>query len=128
MTIVLLVTCLLTPYQIAFRGDSSKREEIMNTVTDFLFGIDIIVNFNSVYYDGDMNLINNRLEIAKNYIKGWFAIDCLAIIPFDKILISSTMKGSNANMSNVARLAKIGRLYKLVKPCCSSNPMAVALR
>ena len=33
-----------------------------------------------------MNLIYDRMAIAKNYCKGWFVIDVLAITPFDLIL------------------------------------------
>jgi len=29
---------------------------------------------------------DDRWNIAKNYLKGWFLIDILAIIPFDVIL------------------------------------------
>jgi hypothetical protein len=79
-------------------------------VTDALFGIDIIVVFMSEYYDGDMNLISNHKLIAINYVKGWFFIDVLAIIPFE-IIITNVAKG----MNNLARIAKMGRLYKLVK-------------
>ena len=51
-----------------------------------------------------------RVMIAKNYLKGWFTIDLLAIIPFDVIL--SNLQ-SNAN--GILRIARVGRLYKLVK-------------
>ena len=113
MTIVLLVTCLLTPYQIAFTGksSSSNSEKVLNQITDILFGIDIVIIFNSEYYDGDMNLICDRISIAKNYCSGWFVIDVLAIVPFDLILEEAT----NSRTNSMARLAKIGRLYKLVK-------------
>ena len=53
---------------------------------------------------------DERAIIAKNYLKGWFTIDLLAIIPFDVIL--SNLQ-SNAN--GILRIARVGRLYKLVK-------------
>lgn len=111
MTVVLLVTCLLTPYQIAFVAKSSSTEIILNKITDILFGLDIAVIFNSEFYDHEMNLVTDRFTIAKNYCRGWFVIDCLAIIPFDQILENAT----NSRTNSLARLAKIGRLYKLVK-------------
>ena len=70
--------------------------------------MDIFVIFNSAYYDNDVDIIDNRKTIAYNYIQGWFIVDVLAIVPFDKLI--------NANDYNqLARVARVGRLYKLVK-------------
>jgi len=56
MTLVLLLTCVLTPYNIAFQKDDS----FLNTAVDILFGMDMIVAFNTVFYDLDMNVIDDR--------------------------------------------------------------------
>lgn len=45
-----------------------------------------------------------------NYLKGWFTIDVLAIVPFDVILSSM-----QSNVNGIVRIARVGRLYKLVK-------------
>ena len=58
---------------------------IANYTIDFLFLIDIILNFNMAYYDEDFAIIEDRCEIAKTYLMGWFVIDVLAIFPFDLI-------------------------------------------
>lgn len=80
----------------------------MDTCVDILFGIDIIVIFNTAYYDLEVELIDDRKEIAKFYLSGWFTIDLLAIIPFDRIM-------NAADFNQLARVARVGRLYKLVK-------------
>lgn len=73
-----------------------------------MFFIDILVIFNSAYYNDDSEIIDDRKAIAKAYARGWFVVDVLAIIPFDSII--------NANDYNqLARVARVGRLYKLVK-------------
>ena len=56
---------------------------------DLLFLMDILVVFNTAYYDDDVDLVDDRKQIAKTYVKGWFTIDLLAIIPFDKIISSA---------------------------------------
>jgi len=53
-------------------------------------------------------LIGDRGFIAKEYLKGWFAIDTVAIIPFDKLM-------GSVGFNSLVRLTKIGRLSKLVK-------------
>ena len=70
--------------------------------------MDIIVIFNSAYYDEDFKIISDRKQINWNYITGWFFIDLLTIIPFDTIFEYSTY-------NKIARVARVGRLYKLVK-------------
>ena len=110
MTFVLIFTCVMTPLSIAF-NDIDKTEPDSHTldyIIDFLFGIDIFVIFNSAYYNDDSEIVDDRKQIACSYLKGWFIIDLLAIIPFDQVI--------NANDYNqLARVARVGRLYKLVK-------------
>ena len=80
---------------------------VTNTI-DTLFMMDIIVIFNTAYYDEYLQIIDNRKLIVKQYLTGWFTIDLMAIIPFDMIL--------NATKTNqLVRFARVGRLYKLVK-------------
>ena len=108
MTFVLLFTCILTPYTIAFVADEPPSLVITNATIDVLFLIDMCFMFLSVYYDEEMKLIDDRKRIAENYLKGWFTIDLLAIIPFDVILNST-------DLSSMVRVVRVGRLYKLVK-------------
>lgn len=80
----------------------------MDFVIDILFGLDVIIIFNSAYYDIETNLIDKRRQIAMNYVQGWFIIDILAIIPFDLILEAT-------DFNQMIRVARVGRLYRLVK-------------
>ena len=82
----------------------------MNTIIDLLFLLDIFVVFNAAYYDGDMALIDDRKMICCTYLKGWFTVDLLAIVPFDFLF---TLGGSNFN--GMVRVARLGKLYRLVK-------------
>ena len=72
-----------------------------------MFFLDIIIIFNTAFYNEDFKLIDNRGSIAKDYITGWFAIDFFAIVPFDLFLKQS--------LNQMVRIARVGRLYKLVK-------------
>jgi hypothetical protein len=54
---VLIFTCLVTPYRIALVETDSYRWMITNNTVDCLFLIDIILIFNSSFYDEDFNLI-----------------------------------------------------------------------
>ena len=52
---------------------------------DSLFFIDMLLNFRTSYLK-DGELIVSPSKIAKNYLKGWFAIDFLSAVPFDLIV------------------------------------------
>jgi hypothetical protein len=56
-------------------------------------------------------MVDDRKMIAKRYLKGWFIIDMVSIIPFDVLLQASFEK----NYNFLIRFAKLGRLYKLIK-------------
>lgn len=68
MTLVLLVTCIATPYTIAFVPEEPQALVITNATIDTLFAIDMILLFFSVYYDDEMKLIDDRKKIATNYL------------------------------------------------------------
>ena len=86
ITLVLLIACVITPLNIAFINEDEEQSlgnMITNYVIDFFFLVDILIIFNSAYYNEDSDLIQDRGMIAYNYITGWFFIDLFAIIPFD---------------------------------------------
>ena len=89
ITILLLISSIMIPLQIAFIKKGAKGTSgfmIWMYIIDVSFFLDILVTFNSAFYDIDQDLIDDRKEIAKNYLFGWFTIDLVAIIPFDILL------------------------------------------
>jgi len=83
----------------------------INHTIDILFAIDIFISFASAYMDEHNELVESWKKIACSYIKSWFFIDLLAVLPFD--IIMSTMSTGKAN--SFIRIARVSKLYKLVK-------------
>ena len=112
ITLVLLFTCIYTPIEIAFDFDNAESRTVFQFIIKYLidsfFLLDIIIIFNSAYYNEDSDIIEDRKSIIINYITGWFLIDLLAIIPFDMLLNSTSF-------NELFRVARFGRLYKLIK-------------
>jgi hypothetical protein len=119
MTFTLLLTCILTPLQVAFSSEEEDRAalDIVNNTIDLLFFIDILVIFFSAYYDDEQfRMVEDYSEIAINYLTGWFLIDTVSILPFDLILNSGANPVDGTTQVNgLVRFMKIGRLYKLLK-------------
>jgi len=109
IVIVLLITCVFTPLNLAFSWHKATNwSNYLNNIIDFFYLCDIIIIFNSAYYENDVDLVEDRKKISLNYLTGWFTIDILSIIPFDMVFKKS-------EFNKLARVARVGRLYKLVK-------------
>ena len=79
LVILILMTTTLTPYDVSFIDDDNKTFKIINRVFDVAFGIDILLNFISAYYDPAHGLVTDLKSIALQYVKTWFWIDLLAM-------------------------------------------------
>ena len=111
ISLILIFSCLITPYRIAFIHIESRQWQIVNYFVDICFALDMIIIFNTALFDEYYRLIQSRKRIAKDYIRTWFFIDLVAIIPFDLFFMNS----SKTDINKIARITRIGRLYKLVK-------------
>ena len=78
MIVLLLFTAGYVPFRLAFLDEISLTLEIIEYIVDILFGIDIIHNFFSAYYDNDNVLVTDKGKITKEYLKSWFIPDLLA--------------------------------------------------
>ena len=83
VSLILVFTCIMTPVNMAFDEDMGDEWDYILGIIDFLFLIDCIVMFNSAYEDEDFQIVEDYKNIACQYIRSWFFIDILAIIPFD---------------------------------------------
>ena len=61
-------------------------------IIDFLFMIDILMNFRTTYVKEGEVLITNPFKIALHYFKTYFVVDFVAAIPWD--LLASVNPGT----------------------------------
>ena len=62
-------------------------QNIIDNIIDFIFILDIFINFFTAYYNFDEVLIIDSKSIYKNYLKTWFFFDLLSAIPIKTIII-----------------------------------------
>lgn len=60
ITVVLLANCVFSPVRIAFYETDDLTWTIINDTVDFIFFLDIIVSFNSAYFNEDFSLVDDR--------------------------------------------------------------------
>ena len=86
--VVLLITvCLIIPLRLAFANNDSTSWLMFYIITDLLFLTDIILTFFSAVSDEKLVYeITNKKLIAQKYLKGWFWIDFISILPLDLLM------------------------------------------
>jgi len=122
-SIILLGTCILTPFTLAFNEelDQIPWYTNLNYAIDIFFFFDIIINFNMAQMNDQYVVLSNRKEISCLYLQSWFLIDLLSIIPFELVvhLLKKTAEGGGEDndimVNKFARVARVSKLYKLVK-------------
>ena len=55
-------------------------------------------------------------EITTNYLKGWFTIDFVCAVPFDRIVpLCVAVDSTTLRAIKIVRILRVGRLVKLVR-------------
>ena len=85
--------CFTIPYNVAYDTQQSTLLNVLNAIIDFLFFVDILINFRTTYIDIKSGEEVTKVfftpsqiqpgKIAKKYVRERFWFDVLATIPFD---------------------------------------------
>lgn len=59
----------------------------LDIIVEFIFAFDMMLRFFHEYKDPEsFEIVSDIRRISKKYLKLWFWIDLIAIIPFDRML------------------------------------------
>lgn len=84
---LILTTCLIVPFQLAFHQSAPKFINKLVYLLDFIFCLDIFFNFFSSYRQGGEKITDAR-RCASHYLKGYFSLDVIATLPLEVLLLS----------------------------------------
>ncbi len=115
IAIVLIYSAVVLPYRIAFVEVDSWQMTMLDIIFDSLFTIDIFLSFFSAYVDNEDNVVKNRKKIVINYLKTWFIIDLVSVVPISYLIPQNSPTQNINQLSRIARIPKIYRLVKLTK-------------
>ena len=111
MSILVLYSCTVEPYSLSF--SLSKKAQLYEIIIDFLFCVDLILNFFSPIYNED-KIIKSQKKIIKNYLNGWFLADLCSSMPVSLIyFLHSTVFISKFWV--IFRWLRVLRIIKLAK-------------
>lgn len=107
--VLIFISCTLIPFQIAFQHVASGYSTIVILLIDLFFFTDIFLNFFTSYrYQG--SIVTGKKNIVFHYLQTLFALDVLANMPIDIIL----MGVSGISISSVS-LVLIFRSFRLLR-------------
>jgi len=107
------------PFEIAFNPADMKTPAfiVLNSMIDFIFLLDIVVNFRTTFYDietGDE--VFDAKRTGRKYLKSRFTIDLLSTIPFDNIALIFTASSSPVlQLFSLLKLVRISRLGRIIE-------------
>lgn len=81
--ILIGLSVIVVPFRIGFDWMPQGMWLVADLVTDFAFAFDIVLSFRTAYEVGQILVTSPKL-MALHYLKGWFAIDFLSTVPFDR--------------------------------------------
>lgn len=111
----LLWTAVVTPAEVAFARPSLNALFVLNRIIDLFFITDLFINFFLAIPEAKTgHIIYDRRYIAITYLRSWFLIDFLSVIPSDLITILVEDAYPNANVGNLTVLRAL-RLFRLAK-------------
>jgi hypothetical protein len=101
MTVLLLYTASYMPFRISFIDSSTLSNIIFDTFIDFLFIMDIFINFFSAYEDPKVGLEVRIKRIAANYVFTWFVFDIFSCIPLQLLEIEDISSDDSGDGKDV---------------------------
>ena len=121
----LLFTAVVTPFEVCFVYDpiipATTQQTtllVVNQVVNGFFVADIIVNFILAYPNGSGGFERRHSKIAMRYLRSWFMLDMISVIPFDLMAIGGVFgdpDSVNKAALRLPRVMKLLRLFKLVR-------------
>jgi len=124
----LTFVCFVSPYEVSFIETPLDAEFLrrgadplfwMNRLVDVMFIVDMILQF-FVMYPVSRRYItvycqDHRL-VVKHYLRTWFTVDCMSVLPFDVIALIAGANGiSQLKIVRVVRLLRLLKLAHLVR-------------
>eukprot|EP00242_Pyramimonas_sp_CCMP2087_P007288 CAMPEP_0198207028 /NCGR_PEP_ID=MMETSP1445-20131203/10522_1 /TAXON_ID=36898 /ORGANISM="Pyramimonas sp., Strain CCMP2087" /LENGTH=895 /DNA_ID=CAMNT_0043879923 /DNA_START=635 /DNA_END=3319 /DNA_ORIENTATION=+ len=116
MIVVLIAIAYITPFEVAFLAPDYNLIFYFNRFVDVGFFIDIFLNFHLGYLHPSTKLmIYDKPLIVKRYLRSWFLVDVIAIIPFDlaHIVIGGIIM-KRLRVLRLVRLARLARVWKII--------------
>lgn len=108
-------TTVLVPYRVCFQREATGGFAVLENGMDVAFFIDIVLNFLTGVRLANGDVSFERRVIMRAYLRGWFVIDLLSTVPFDKLAKLADFGGGSSGTSAALLSAKLLRGLKVLR-------------
>ena len=108
----------VTPWRIAWDSFPKPSEPIywFDIFVDLCICFDMGLSMRRYFYNDNGELETSGAKIRSNYLKSWFLIDALSVIPFEFIVKTLYDEDNpSAEGTKITRLARLGRFGRLAR-------------
>lgn len=116
-----IYNCIYLPFELAFFDNASCLQDLefidyLNYLIDFLFFIDIILNFRTTYQNSQTGEeVSTVSDIRNKYLKGMFVIDLFATVPIYEIFCNIIDDiGNHIQLFAMLKLVRVLRLQRVI--------------
>ena len=113
--VFLLYTAFVTPFEVCL-GIKTELNLLfaLNSVVNLFFLGDLVVNF-VLPYQSATGFVRSHIKIAKRYLRSWFIIDVLSILPFDTMDATGAFNDETPVDPTILKSVRIIRLFRLLR-------------
>lgn len=106
---MIIFSGIFTPLRVAFLQEDPLSSGV-EWFLDAVFFVDTVLNFVTAYFDRGESLVDKRKTIACNYLRSWFFVDLVSVLPL-KVVI----RHSITQMAKIARVHRVDRIIRTLK-------------
>jgi hypothetical protein len=129
-----LAGTIITSYRLTFRD---VRLDVLYWLITAVYILDIPYTFNQAVKKG-LDIFTDRRSIARLYLRGWFAVDVIAAIPFAAVfLVLTGREGFGVGVLldiivftkvlKMAKISKVSAIFRDIRESLSVNPALMRL-
>lgn len=88
----------------------------LELIVDLYFMVDIVLNFRFfAYEDHDRSVIDDPRKIRRHYLRSWFIVDLVSVLPISYIMQIMAKPNQNGGYSKLFKVLRVVRIAKLLR-------------
>lgn len=116
VSIAIVYCAIAIPYQSSFLLDERSMNRPLEICIEIIFAIDLVLNFRTSTTDRMGHLVTSPKEIARAYLRFWFWIDIVSMLPLSAVssIWISPHPGSTTSIQQV-RVVRLVKLFRVLR-------------
>mmetsp|Transcript_29712 Transcript_29712/g.63645 ORF Transcript_29712/g.63645 Transcript_29712/m.63645 type:complete len:859 (+) Transcript_29712:79-2655(+) len=114
VSLLILLTVITMPLSLGWE-ELNELFYDMNLAVDFIFMIDVIINFCTGIVGENDKIIMDAEYVRRNYLTGFFVTDFCSSVPLDLILRSAGIDSVNGTVTGTKQSLKMLKLLRMAK-------------